>query len=550
MDLSHLGRPSILCQCACCSSSLAACENEWAKLSDTYSTLTGWVSIDIDRIKVSSEKKQIPQSSNLDFVRGRLIQEIVCRLCHQKLGALVHLEPDAKVFWKLSNVSFREIISMKESQPIFREGSLSWLLFPDQQVVSQVGSAESASGSHVPEAALSKAIQNQGLSLHRISSSVDELHDTMADLKESFRALRLELNTTSSYRGQVGQCDEAMDMLKIVLRELQCKADEIEKLKLENDSLKLKTRYLEERQQSGLALTPHLPDSRCIPTVQSPGFLNETEGRRSPKFITTGQVADSFEGDNESIDHGAVFEPSQPVRVPLKPAAETLPMHIRQSQDDRNSQGTTRPRRDSGEPATKRQRLNESEDSGGPPTGEPTRERPRGRPRKSQPSISQAQQNSNLPTTTTIENSQEALQNSSVEDSSVHPVDEATGSEGPKPRGRRRTASKASSTSQAKSRVTRQSKTLERDLRQPPESQDETIETMESLKNPAEVAVSVAELTPESEIESHLFPTKGKEGNQVDEGRRENSKERRNRVSNRHTLAKAAMEREEAMADG
>jgi hypothetical protein len=94
MDLSHLERPSILCQCACCSSSLAACENEWAKLSDTYSTLTGWVSIDMDRIKISSEKKQIPQSSNLDFVRGRVIQEIVCRLCHQKLGALVHLEPE------------------------------------------------------------------------------------------------------------------------------------------------------------------------------------------------------------------------------------------------------------------------------------------------------------------------------------------------------------------------------------------------------------------------------------------------------------------------
>jgi hypothetical protein len=154
----------------------------------------------------------------------------------------------------------------------------------------------------------------------------------------------------------------------------------------------------------------------------------------------------------------------------------------------------------------------------------------------------------------TMEDTQETVQSTSVgdsvEDSSVHPVYEPTGSEGPKPRSRRRTTSKASSTSQAKSRVTRQSKTHEADPPQPPETQDETIETTESLKNPAEVAVSVVELTPESEIESHVFSTKGKEGNRIYEGGRGSSKERKNRVSDRHTLAKAAMEREEAMADG
>lgn len=436
---------------------------------------------------------------------------------------------------------------MKESQPIFREGSLSWLLFPDQQVVSQIDPTESALASaNIPEAALNKAIQNQGLSLHRISSSVDELHDTMADLKQSFRALRLELNTNSSYRGHTGQRDEAMDMLKTVLKELQCKADEIEKLKLENESLKLKTRYLEERQQIGPPFTPRLLDSRYIPTVQSPGFLNEHEGLNSPKYITTGQVADSFEGDNESIEHATVLEPTPPVRVPLKPAAETLPMHIRQSQDDRLVQGTTRPRRDSGEPATKRQRLNGSESSGSPATGQPLRERPRGRPRRSQKSISQAQQTSNASTT-----SQEAVLGASAEDSSAQPVDEFASSEGPKTKGRPRTTSKASSTSQAKSRVTRQSRAHETDPPQPPESHvQKTIETTESLKNPAEIAVSVAELTPESEIENHLLFARAKEGNQIDEARRSDSKERKNQVSDRHILAKAAMEREEAMADG
>lgn len=444
---------------------------------------------------------------------------------------------------------------MKESQPIYREGSLSWLLFPDhQQVVAQTDSIENASGpSSVPEAALNKAIQNQGLSLHRISSSVDELQDTMADLKQSFRALRLELNTSSSYRGQAGQCDEAMDMLKTVLKELQSKADEIEKLKLENDSLKLKTRYLEERQQSGPPLTPRLLDG-IIPAVQSPGFLNEHEAHQSPKFITTGQVADSFEGDNESIDHAIVYEPTQqPVRIPLKPAAETLPLHIRQSPDDRHSQGTTRSRRDSGEPATKRQRLNnDTEESGSPATAQPVKERPRGRPRRSQNSISQAQQTPNPPATTSMVNGQEAVLDTSVEGSSMHPVEEATGSEGPKPRGRRRTASKASSTSQAKSRVTRrQSKTQETDSPNQQELQDKTVETSEGLRTPAEVAVSVAELTPESEIESHVLSTNRKEGGQIEQrGNGSNLKERKNRVSDRHTLAKAAMEREEAMADG
>jgi hypothetical protein len=438
---------------------------------------------------------------------------------------------------------------MKETQPIFREGSLPWLLFPDQQVVSQTDSAENTSGSTtIPEAAINKAIQNQGLSLHRISSSVDELQDTMADLKQSFRALRLELNTTSSYRGQAGQCDEAMDMLKIVLKELQSKAEEIEKLKLHNDALKLKTRYLEDRQQNAPPLTPRLLDG-LIPAVQSPGFLNEHEGHQSPKFITTGRVADSFEGDNESIDHATGFEQAHPVRIPLKPAAETLPLHIRQSQDDRHSQGTTRPRRDSGEPATKRQRLNiVSEESGSPATAQPVRERQRGRPRKPQASSPHVQQTPNNPATTPMVDDQEAALDTSFEDSSVLPVEDATSSEGPKPRGRRRTISKTSSTSQAKARVARRrSKTQDTDSPKPPESQDKTIETNDSLKTPAEVAVSVTELTPESEIDSHLSAGR-KEGGEG--GNRSYSKERRNRVSDRHTLAKAAMEREEAMADG
>jgi hypothetical protein len=92
MDLSKLTSPAILCQCSRCSSSLAALENEWAKLSNSYSVAAGWLSVELHRISVSPEKKQIPQSSDLSLLRGRILQEIACKLCQQKLGVLCLLD--------------------------------------------------------------------------------------------------------------------------------------------------------------------------------------------------------------------------------------------------------------------------------------------------------------------------------------------------------------------------------------------------------------------------------------------------------------------------
>src|SRR5580658_4453899 len=92
MELSHLTRPSISCQCSRCSSSFAVCENEWVKLSSSHSTTAGWFSVDLNRICISSEEKQVPQSSNLSFIRGCMLQEISCRLCQQKLGMLAGLD--------------------------------------------------------------------------------------------------------------------------------------------------------------------------------------------------------------------------------------------------------------------------------------------------------------------------------------------------------------------------------------------------------------------------------------------------------------------------
>lgn len=88
MDLSHLTRPGILSQCSRCSSSLAALENEWAKLSNVYAIPTAWLSVDLHRISVSSERKQIPHTSDMTVLRGRIIQEISCKLCQQRIGVL------------------------------------------------------------------------------------------------------------------------------------------------------------------------------------------------------------------------------------------------------------------------------------------------------------------------------------------------------------------------------------------------------------------------------------------------------------------------------
>lgn len=91
MDVSSLAKPAVLCQCSRCSSTLAVLENEWAKLSNSYSIAAGWLSADFNRILIARERKQIPQTSEMSILRGRILQEIACKLCQQKLGALCSL---------------------------------------------------------------------------------------------------------------------------------------------------------------------------------------------------------------------------------------------------------------------------------------------------------------------------------------------------------------------------------------------------------------------------------------------------------------------------
>ncbi|EED22773.1 conserved hypothetical protein [Talaromyces stipitatus ATCC 10500] len=580
MILSHLSRPSILCQCSRCSSSVAACENEWAKLSDTYSTVTGWLSIDRNRINVSSEKKQIPQSSELGFVRGRVVQDIVCRLCHQKLGGLVHLESDTKVFWKLSKMSFREIISMRESHPLFVEGSLSWLLAPVEQTPAPNESANNTplSATH-SEARLSQTLYNQGASLSRISNTVEELHDTMADLKQSFKALRLELNTTPSARNPEYHGDEAMQMLRTVLKELQSKSDEIEKLKLENESLKLKARYLQGRPLSAVPTTPRMLEDAAMPEEQSPGFLNESGKRGLLGASTQLQIADSFEDHEPAMEHTTTPEVAQhttaPVKVPLKPAADILsgPKQLTQQEQDLAVPTGFRRRRESGEPATKRPRISSTEDPESSDTNVDVEShvprKRRGRPSESRRSL-QAASHPRTPSTLSISDPSTINQpNTEIQTADERVTDRPDNSENTQPArkpGNRRSRKVTSrSNSQAASRARSASPRVTRNSAKLVEENGGKQAEKPTLGNEPpgrrgggfEILVNVAELTPESVVnENDLFnrlghpqEEDGSAGN-VGEKTTDDSEQRQARVAAREMIVKAAMEREEAMADG
>ncbi|KAA8648352.1 hypothetical protein EYZ11_005850 [Aspergillus tanneri] len=332
MDLSKLTRPAILCQCSRCSSSLAALENDWAKLSNSYSVAAGWLSVELHRISISSERKQIPQSSDLSILRGRILQEIACKLCQQKLGVLCALEIGPSIFWKLSKVSFREIVTMRTVEPSFKDGALEQLMKTtpkesarrDRNSIQQ-GALVSVGQNAVDlqNGSMEQQLQHQGLSIDHISSSVNNLHDTMSELKHAFTALRIELNGPGRFPNMESSSGGDFNMITTLLKELKLKSDEIERLKLEIEALKLRNRYAEEQtaKQPALILAP--PD--VLPQVQSPGLLHGSRKRPLPDSFDAGgrtnPIADSFDDDDDDDSIGDFFLEDHaipPVKVPLK----------------------------------------------------------------------------------------------------------------------------------------------------------------------------------------------------------------------------------------
>ncbi|OQE13275.1 hypothetical protein PENFLA_c051G05900 [Penicillium flavigenum] len=340
MDLSHLTRPGILCQCARCSSSLAALENEWAKLSNAYSIPTAWLSVDLHRIAVSSERKQIPQTSDMTLLRGRVIQEVSCKLCQQRMGVLCPLDNGMNILWKMSKVAFREIVTMRTVQPVFKQGALERLICPPKEPPRRnpdlvQGSALVPAGCTDPstlDPTMQKQMLHQGRTIDQISNSVNHLQDTMSDLKHSFTALRIELNGPGRNLGEgpVLQGHD-FDMIAMVLKELKSKSDEIEKLKLEIEALKLKNRYM------GVTV-PQQPESlslinmnAALPEVRSPGLLQAGRKRNWPDAFPGDRsqaIADSFDEDDMVDEMSLSDPPMNSSRVPLndqrQPAEEEL----------------------------------------------------------------------------------------------------------------------------------------------------------------------------------------------------------------------------------
>ncbi|KAJ5349463.1 hypothetical protein N7541_007190 [Penicillium brevicompactum] len=329
MDLSHLTRPGILCQCSRCSSSLAALENEWAKLSNAYSIPTAWLSVDLHRISVSSERKQIPNTSDMTLLRGRVIQEVSCKLCQQRMGVLCPLDNGMNILWKMSKVAFREIVTMRTVQPLFKQGVLERLICPPKEPLRR-NSDSFQDNAMVPagdtdtkslDPSVTKQMLHQGRSIDQISNSVNHLQDTMSDLKHSFTALRIELNGPSRNMGEGSRLQgHDFDMIATVLKELKSKSEEIEKLKLEIEALKLKNRYMgvaPPQQQDSLSV---INMNAALPEVRSPGLLQAGRKRTWPDAFPIDRqqsIADSFDED-DMVDEFALSDPAiHPARIPL-----------------------------------------------------------------------------------------------------------------------------------------------------------------------------------------------------------------------------------------
>ncbi|KAJ6186683.1 hypothetical protein N7519_007984 [Penicillium mononematosum] len=382
MDLSHLTRPGILCQCARCSSSLAALENEWAKLSNAYSIPTAWLSVDLHRIAVSSERKQIPQTSDMTLLRGRVIQEVSWG------PRATDLPPE------------------RTSAPKPR---------------SRPGQCTGASWLHRPQTldpTMQKQMLHQGRTIDQISNSVNHLQDTMSDLKHSFTALRIELNGPGRNLGEGSVLQgHDFDMIAMVLKELKSKSDEIEKLKLEIEALKLKNRYM------GVTV-PQQPESlslinmnAALPEVRSPGLLQAGRKRNWPDAFPGDRsqaTADSFDEDDMVDEMSLSDPPMNSSRVPLNdqrqpaitngpPAEEELrsiEVHLPAREPQTASNSVQNQTYSLQQTIAKRPRLGAPpEDSPQAATPQPQavpQRRPPGRPRKSisQPTIPDPTQSS------------------------------------------------------------------------------------------------------------------------------------------------------------
>lgn len=278
---------------------------------------------------------------------------------------------------------------MRTADPLFKDGALDKLLPPPPPQPPRRSAQDNAlvpSGAQdlfSLDPAMHQQMQHQGRSIDQISNSVNHLQDTMADLKHSFTSLRIELNGPSrSISDHGSMSDPGFDMIATVLKELKSKSDEIEKLKLEIEALKLKNRFMEERKPSSPEYSSQT--NGRIADVQSPGLLQAGRKRAWPDAFSTGPppaIADSFDEEDMVDDLSLENLPTYNVRVPPKQPARQLPsgpaqLRIEARQND-STLTSTPPASHSEQNVAKRPRLTQTKDS------QLNSEKPRGRPRKS-----------------------------------------------------------------------------------------------------------------------------------------------------------------------
>ncbi|GKZ34985.1 hypothetical protein AbraIFM66950_005424 [Aspergillus brasiliensis] len=222
---------------------------------------------------------------------------------------------------------------MRTVEPVFKDGLLERLLCPTPP--SRQDRTPIHAGALVPTTSteldpynlsMEQQIQHQGLSLDHISSSVSNLHDTMSELKNAFTALRIELNGPGRFASDMGTPASKDMMIATVLKELRSKTEEIERLKLENEALKLKNRYAEEQTLRQVQPPPPPPlytDTTVLAEVRSPGLLQGSRKRPWPDSFPSGRtqpIGDSFDDDSsDSIADFSLEDASlPPVKIPLK----------------------------------------------------------------------------------------------------------------------------------------------------------------------------------------------------------------------------------------
>lgn len=217
---------------------------------------------------------------------------------------------------------------MRTADPIIKDGALERFLCPtppeparrDRTSVHEAALVPTGTSGLSKDPVLQRQMQHQGRSIDQISSSVNHLQDTMTDLKHSFTSLRIELQGPSHHLSENGNLNsQGFDMVATVLKELKSKSDEIEKLKLEIEALKLRNRFIEERRPSNPDYLSTRNDP--LPEVQSPGLLQAGRKRAWPDAFSNGRahtVADSFGEEDMTDDMTLETQPSYLISLPIK----------------------------------------------------------------------------------------------------------------------------------------------------------------------------------------------------------------------------------------